>query len=83
MLISEIKKWAKQHGYSIVKEKENDSFAYYWSKNDDSSISGVAYSVSKVATAIFNHITNNAWIEHQKEYKEKQELKHFDVSNYS
>jgi hypothetical protein len=72
MLWSEIKKWAKQQGYETVKEKgdeeKGESVQYYWSKTDDSNRSGVAKSVSKLAKAIYNDITNNAWLEHQQSY---------------
>lgn len=70
--IAEIKSWAKRWGYSIIKEKDSslNGASYYWCKNDDNSVTGVATSVSKVATAIYNHMTENRWIEHQKQYGE-------------
>lgn len=71
--ITEIKSWAKTWGYSIIKE-EDDSIngaSYYWAKNDNPQVTGVALSVSKVATAIFNDITENKWIDHQKEYRDE------------
>lgn len=82
--ITEIKSWAKDWGYSIVKEKDDslNGASYYWSKNEDPSVTGVALSVSKVATAIYNHITDNKWLEHQKEYKENQETKKITTSDY-
>lgn len=68
MLISEIKKWAKTKGYEIIKDKEDG--LYYWAKLDAGpESSGVAKSVTKVATAIFNDLTNNKWLEHQQSYK--------------
>lgn len=71
MLWSEIKKWAKDQGYQIVKEKDDsvNGASYYWSKIDNPSVSGVSISVSKVATAIFNNLTDNKWVEHQQQYK--------------
>lgn len=71
MLWSEIKKWAKDQGYQIVKEKDDsvNGASYYWSKIQDPSVSGVSISVSKVATAIFNNLTDNKWTEHQQQYK--------------
>jgi len=82
--ITEIKSWAKDWGYSIVKEKDDslNGASYYWSKNEDPSVTGVALRVSKVATAIYNHITDNKWLEHQKEYKENQETKKITTSDY-
>jgi hypothetical protein len=74
--ITEIKSWAKTWGYSILKEKDNsiNGASYYWMKNDDPSISGVELSVSKVATAIYNHLSENKWIDHQKQYQENKEI---------
>lgn len=86
MTISEIKKWAKAHGYTIIKDKgdeeKGESTKYYWSKENDVNVTGVAPSVSKVATAIYNHMTDNKWVEYQKEYKENQEYKKFEISDY-
>ena len=68
---AEIKKWAKEQGYQTVKEKDDsiNGASYYWSKIDDSSISGVSLSVSKLAIAIFNNLTEDKWVEHQEQYK--------------
>ena len=82
--ITEIKSWAKSKGYSIIKEK-NDSVngaSYYWSKDDDINTTGVALSVSKVATAIFNHLSENKWLDHQKQYLENQEDVKISTSDY-
>lgn len=74
MLWSEIKKWAKSHGYETLKDKgdeeKGEKVQYYWSKIDNPSASGVSPSLSKLARDIYNDITNGAWIDHQKEYKE-------------
>ena len=68
--ITEIKSWAKRWGYSIIKEKDDsvNGASYYWCKNDDPNVTGVAPSVSKVALAIFNDLTENKWVEHQQNY---------------
>jgi hypothetical protein len=73
MIWTEIRSWAKNKGYSIIKDKDDsiNGASYYWCKNDDTSVTGVALSVSKVALAIYNHSTDNKWLEHQKEYNEK------------
>jgi hypothetical protein len=70
--ITEVKSWAKTWGYSIIKEKDDsiNGASYYWCKNDDPSVTGVSLSVSKVATAIYNHMTKNKWVEHQQQYME-------------
>ncbi len=84
MLWSDVKRWAKDKGYDIVKEKDDsvNGASYYWMKSDDHAISGVAPSVSKVATAIFNSITDNKWLEYQQEQKENKTYKHFEVNDY-
>jgi hypothetical protein len=70
MLWSEVKKWAKEQGYETLKEKDDsvNGASYYWAKISDTAISGVCPSVSKLATAIFNNITDNKWVDHQNEY---------------
>lgn len=81
MQISEIKKWAKEKGYTVIKDKEDG--LYYWAKLDAGpDASGVAKSVSKVATAIFNHLTDDKWVEHQIKFKEEKEDIKFTVSDY-
>lgn len=82
--ITEVKTWAKNWGYSIIKEKDDslNGASYYWCKDDDPAATGVALSVSKVATAIYNHMTENKWLDHQKEYQENQEIKKFTTSDY-
>jgi len=67
--ITEVKSWAKSCGYSIIKEKDDsvNGASYYWCKDSDPTATGVALSVSKVATAIYNHMTNDKWLDHQKE----------------
>lgn len=71
MIIAEIKKWAKEYGYTIRAEKLDDGTKkYYWHKNEEPSISGVEPSVSKVATAVYNNITGNKWLDYQTKYKE-------------
>ena len=82
MLWKEIKSWAKSKGYETIKDKDDGQ--YYWAKldSDDPSASGVAKSVSKLATAIYNHMTDNVWLDHQKKYQENLELKKFEISDY-
>lgn len=82
--ITEIKTWAKRWGYSIIKEKDDseNGATYYWAKDSDSSICGIAASVSKVATAIYNDMSNNKWVDHQEKYKENKEFKQSNTSDY-
>jgi hypothetical protein len=82
--ITEIKTWAKRWGYSIIKEKDDsiNGASYYWCKEDDPNVTGVALSVSKVATAIYNHMSDNKFVEHQKQYIENKENAKFSTSDY-
>ena len=78
MLWKEIKTWAKDKGYKADRKKiegEENSYHYTWSKIDDENISGTATSVSKIATAIFNHMTDNKHLEYQQKYQEEQTKK--------
>lgn len=76
MTITEIKSWAKRFGYSIIKEKDDsiNGASYYWAKNDDPSATGVSLSVSKVARDIYNHMTDNKWVDHQNNYVSEKEI---------
>lgn len=57
---TEIKKWASNHGLSPKKKsKEN---VYVWEEKEYQSL-------DCLVTALFNQISNNKWIEHQKNYK--------------
>lgn len=81
MMWKEVKTWAKEQGYKADRKKLTDStnsYHYTWSKIEDETISGTATSVSKIATAIYNHITNNTHLEYQLEYKEKQSQQDID-----
>lgn len=82
--ITEIKSWAKSKGYSIIKEKDDsiNGASYYWCKNDDPNVTGVALSVSKVATAIYNHMTENKWLEYQNQYDNNREDAQISISDY-
>ena len=77
MTITEIKRWAKEKGYTIVKQKsyQEDKSIYYWSSDSNPNVSGIAPSVSKVAVAVFNHLTDNKWVQYQEDYKQNKEYK--------
>lgn len=64
MLWKEVRSWAKSHGYESSKNEDS----YSWSSMKDPTINGQCASVSKLARCIFNLMTNNQWIEHQKNY---------------
>lgn len=82
MTISEIKKWAKNLGYDTIKDKDDGK--YYWTKSGSNDInsSGVATSVSKLAKEIYNHYTDNKWLDHQKEYDLNKEEKKITLTDY-
>lgn len=61
MTWTEIRKWAKEHGYHSVKTDGE----YHWHKIDDPSINGVQPSLSKLSKAIYNHMSHNKWVEYQ------------------
>lgn len=83
MGIKEIKKWAKSFGYTITKEKQSDDLVQYtWFKDDNTSINGIERSVSKVAKAVYNHISNNQWLDYQKTYAETKDIEHFSITTY-
>jgi hypothetical protein len=65
MTWKEIKSWAKSRGYNASKNEDS----YSWHKSEDETICGHAKSVSKLAFAIYNHMTNNKWVEYQERYK--------------
>jgi hypothetical protein len=81
MLWSEIKKWAKTHDYECIKDKEDNK--YYWSHIQDPDKSGVSSSVSKLARDIYNSITNNAWVDHQDEFRRQKEIPKFTTNDYN
>lgn len=82
MLWTEVRKWAKEQGYDTIKDKNDGQ--YYWAKLDSVApeSSGVAKSVSKLAKAIFNHITNNKWTDHQIEYDNNKEVAKITLTDY-
>jgi hypothetical protein len=85
---SNIKKWAKDMGYSCLREKNADinainEYDYYWGKIDDPNTSGLATSVSKLATQIFNHMTNDEYSEYQRQHKESLSKKDIDHNGLS
>lgn len=86
MLWTEVRKWAKEQGYAAIKSKGDESngekFIYSWSRIDNPEESGVAKSVSKLAKAIYNHITDNKWLDHQTEYNNNKEAKRITLTDY-
>ena len=79
-----VKSWAKDHGYTTFREKTDrvdnpNEYDYYWGKTDDPAVTGCSISVSNLAKDIYNHITDNKFIEHQQQYRDSlstQDIKH-------
>lgn len=70
-----IKKWAKDKGYKVDREKSDNvdnPYNYDWILIEDSSRGGTTNSLSKLAMAIYNDITDNKHVEHQERYKQEQ-----------
>jgi hypothetical protein len=65
---NEVRKWAKDQGYSVTKNN-----GYSWFKLDKPERCGTTTSVSKLAFAIYNDLTDNKWLDYQLAYKEKNE----------
>lgn len=81
-----VKSWAKGYGYTSFREKtqgQDNQYDYYWAKEDDPAITGLATSVSKLATQIYNHITDNKHIDYQKEYKQLLSTQDIDHNGLS
>ncbi len=71
MTWKEIKSWAKDKGYKTDRSKiagTDNSYSYSWHKIDDENINGTSTSVSKLAFAIYNNMTDNQYVEYQEEY---------------
>lgn len=74
MLWKEIKSWAKDKGYKADRKKivgSDNSYHYTWVRIDDDTINGSSTSVSKLAFALYNHITDDKYVEYQQEYRTK------------
>lgn len=56
---TEIKKWAKERGL----DPKKTGGEYKWEDNTYNDI-------NSLVTALFNKISNNKWVEHQKNYEE-------------
>ena len=68
---TELKRWSKEKGYEVLKEKGTE--VCVWTKIDDPSVSGIEETLSDTATAIFNHMTDNRWVEYQEQYKKDRQ----------
>ena len=60
--VNEIKSWAKKHGITVKKQGEG----YVWYK--ESPEERVPTSLDELVTDVYNHITDNKFLDHQKNY---------------
>ena len=70
-----IKRWAKDKGYKVDREKSDNvdnPYNYEWHLVDNPERKGTINSLSKLAMNIYNDITNNKHLEHQKRYAQEQ-----------
>ena len=70
-----IKRWAKEKGYKVDREKSGDEanpYNYEWHLIEDPRRKGTINSLSKLAMNIYNDITNNKHVEHQLKYRQEQ-----------
>jgi hypothetical protein len=67
MIFGEISKWAKSKGYKITRKDG----CFHWHKLDETKSNGVENTLDETATAIFNNLTNNKWVEYQENYRSK------------
>lgn len=66
MKFTEIKKWAASCGYDLSRKKQEDkTYLYTWTHGEGG---GTATSTFDSAKAIYNHITNDKWVEYQENY---------------
>ena len=76
-----IKRWAKDKGYKVDREKSDNvdnPYNYEWYLIDNPERKGTINSLSKLAMDIYNDITDNKHIEHQKRYRQEQLQKEID-----
>lgn len=55
----EIKKWADSHSIKVIKKPKEDIYIYNDQEYKD---------FATLSRDIFNKITNNKWVDHQKKY---------------
>lgn len=85
MLWTEIRKWAKTHGYTSFREKvegTDNRYDYYWAKENDPTVTGLSTSVSKLSKDIYNHMTDNKFVEYQAAYELNKEDPTFSLTDY-
>lgn len=74
MNFTELKRWAKSHGYEVLKSKGTEECI--WTKIDTPSLTGISPTLAETARAIYNDISGGVWVEYQEEYKRTKEIKY-------
>lgn len=64
MLVGEVKSWAKKNGYIVKTVK---GVGYEWGKEGNTD-KNTDLDLNEMARKIFNEITNNEFVEHQREW---------------
>lgn len=82
MLWTEIRKWAKELGYESIKNKEDGKYYWKYSSSENANDCGIVSSVSKLAKAIYNHHTQNKWLDHQKQFEDNKQAKVISLTDY-
>lgn len=67
--VNEIKKWANEHGIAV--KKSGDGYIWFDKNNP---VNSEVSSIDVVAKEIFNKITDNKFVDHQKNYKGLESL---------
>jgi len=81
-----IKSWAKDKGYKVDRKKSGDEinpYKYEWHRIDNIQIKGTINSLSRLAVSIYNDMTDNRFLEHQKQYQLKQSKEDIDHDRFS
>jgi len=81
-----IKRWAKDKGYKVGREKSGDEsnpYNYEWKLLEDPTRYGTTNSLSKMAMAIYNDITDNKHLAHQERYRQEKIQKEVDYERSS
>lgn len=66
MNVTEVKSWAKKHGFTVKKQGEG---YVWWGEGVEA---GESKDIDGVAMDIFNRITDNKFVEHQKSHLSSQ-----------
>lgn len=81
MMWKEVKTWAASHGYKVERTKiegTKQSYDYFWEEKSNPNNKDQAESVFDLAKQIYNNITSNLFVEHQKAYNRNIDME-FDL----